>query len=91
MILYISNATDYLIYNRLFKENKIKSGYQMQKFNSNLISGLSLYDKVVALSVLPYEKVKADRIDKTINEVRFVGIKNCVGIQHNIKSIISFN
>lgn len=86
LILYISYATAYPIYNRLFKDGKIKTGYQMQKFNSNLITGLSNYDKVISLSVLPYAQVKADRIEEDIEGIKYIGIRNCVGAIHKFSN-----
>lgn len=88
MLLYLSNATDYSIYNRLFNSGKIKSGYQMQKFNNNLISGLSYYDDIIALSALPYVNVKADKIDFTLGKTKFIAIKNVTGKLHKICNLL---
>ena len=79
MILYISNATSYSIHDELSNAGKLAPAYQMQKFNHNLIVGLSGKDRVTALSALPYLDVKAERIDKTIDNVRFIGVKNSTG------------
>lgn len=84
MILYMSNATAYPIYNELFRSGKIVSGYQMQKFNSNLIVGLGRLERIVALSALPYAKVPAKRIDQEVDGIRYIGIKNCVGLLHKL-------
>ena len=88
MILYISNATSYLIYDELFASGKIAPSYQMQKFNHNLIVGLSGKDRVTALSALPYLNVKAERIDRTIDNVRYIGIKNSTGHMHKPMNLI---
>ena len=84
MILYMSYATAYPIYDELFRSGKIAGGYQMQKFNNNLIVGLGGLDRLVALSALPYANIPAKRIDKEIDRVRYVGIKNCTGRLHRL-------
>lgn len=89
MILYISNATAYPIYDDLFKQGKIRGGYQMQKFNSNLIVGLGKKEKVVALSALPYAGVKHPRIDREIDAVRYIGIKNRIGWAHKPSNLLN--
>jgi len=83
MILYISYATAYSIYDALFREGKI-AGYQMQKFNSNLITGLGAIEKTVALSALPYANVPAKRFECEIDGVRYIGIRNFTGLLHKI-------
>lgn len=82
MILYISNATAYSIFDRQFRGGKIVTGYQMQKFNSNIITGLGALEPVTALSCLPYEDVPAERIDETIDGVRYLCIQNTAGRLH---------
>jgi len=89
MILYLSNATAYPIYDRLFKAGKIKTGYQMQKFNDNLIHGLSKSCDVAAVSPLPYVGVSAERIDEVHDGIRYIGLKNTVGRLHKIMNIIN--
>lgn len=86
MILYISNATDYGIYNDLFSKDQIHPGYQVQKFNNNIIRGLSQFDSVVALSALHF-KVGHERIDETIDNVRYVCIQNRQGTLHKFWNI----
>lgn len=88
MILYMSYATAYPIYDALFCSRKIASGYQMQKFNSNLITGLGSFDRLIALSALPYDKVSAKRIDEEIDGVRYVDIKNCTGCLHKFANLL---
>lgn len=88
MILYLSQATAYPIYDRLFKEGKIKSGYQAQKFNSNVVTGLSRFEEVVCLSVLPYDGVPVPRIDETHDGVRYVVVKNTVGRLHKPSNLL---
>lgn len=89
MLLYISNATAYSIYDRLFRCGKIKYGYQSQKFNSNIISGLGKQEAVVSLSCLPYENdAPAERIDETIDGIRYVAVKNNVGRLHPVYNLL---
>ena len=64
MILYISSATAYHIYDRLAAEGSIKAGYTAQKFNNNLIRGLGSLTDITALSNLPYDNTDAERIRK---------------------------
>ena len=70
MILYMSNATAYPIYDKLFRAGMIQSGYQMQKFNHNLIEGLGKITDVISLSALPYINKRADRIDQIFDGIR---------------------
>ncbi len=88
MILYLSQATAYPIYDRLFLEGKIKSGYQAQKFNSNVVMGLSRFKEVICLSALPYVGVPAPRIDETHDGVRYVAVKNTVGKLHKPANLL---
>ena len=87
MILYISNATDYGIYNELFLTGQIYPGYQVQKFNNNIINGLSHFDSVTALSTLHY-KNKHSRIDETHSEIRYVCIANKTGLLHKLGNVL---
>ena len=87
MLLYMSNATAYPIYDKLFRDGMIKSGYQMQKFNHNLIEGLGKLTDVISLSALPYANKSADRIDQTLNGVRYIGVKNNAGYIHKFSNL----
>ena len=83
MLLYMSNATTSELYDDLFKSGKVHFAYQMQKFNHNIILGLSEFDEITALSALPYVKnYKAKRIDQTIDKVHFVAVRNSIGKLH---------
>ena len=59
----------------------------MQKFNSNIISGLGAREEVTALSCLPYEDVPAERIDETIDGVRYLCIQNTAGAMHRFGNL----
>lgn len=83
----MSNATAYPIYDQLFNEKKIVGGYQMQKFNSNLITGLGQKEELIALSALPYANVNADRIDQNIEGIRYISIKNRSGFVHKFANL----
>ncbi|OUP03364.1 hypothetical protein B5F37_01675 [Drancourtella sp. An210] len=87
MFLYMSNATAYPIYDKLFRDGMIKSGYQMQKFNHNLIEGLGKLTDVISLSALPYVNKSADRIDQTLAGIRYIGVKNNTGYTHKISNL----
>lgn len=89
MILYMSNATAYPIYDELFKQGKISGGYQMQKFNSNITTGLGKKEKVVALSALPYANVEHPRIDREIDEIRYIAVKNRTGALHKPSNLLN--
>ncbi len=84
MILYLSGATAYPIYDDLFNQKLLIGGYQAQKFNHNLIKGLSKIDEVICLSALPYIKVNAPAIEKEIDGVSFFCIKNRSGLLHKL-------
>lgn len=91
MILYISSATAYPIYDRLVAEGSIKAGYTAQKFNNNLIRGLGKLTDIIALSNLPYDNVSADRIDEQIDGVDYICIRNRSGKLHyayNVRYIL---
>lgn len=87
MILYCSTTTSYQIYNELFTSGFIKTGYQSQKFNHNLMIGLSKEDKVVSLSALPYANVNYGPIEKTESGIDFFCIKNKKGFLHKFYNI----
>ncbi|HOP11776.1 MAG TPA: glycosyltransferase [Oscillospiraceae bacterium] len=84
MFLYISAGTSYDIYNRQFDAGLIDVGYQAQKFNNNIIVGLSQKVEVVSLSALPYFDVDTQRIEDNEKNIRFICIKNCKGKLHKI-------
>lgn len=90
MILYISNATDYSIYNELFSTGQIYPGYQVQKFNNNIINGLSRFDSVAALSALHY-KNQHSRIEETHDNIRYICIANKTGVLHKIGNVIGLH
>lgn len=87
MFLYISTSTSYEIYNDLFSKNLIAGGYQSQKFNSNIISGLSNYANIVSLSALPYKNVDHERIELVDDNVKYICIKNSGGLLHKINNV----
>ena len=87
MLLYMSNATAYPIYDKLFRDGMIKSGYQMQKFNYNLIEGLGKLTDVTSLSALPYVNERADRIDQTLDGIRYIAVKNNTGYIHKFSNL----
>lgn len=89
MILYMSNATAYPIYDGLFKQGIVSSGYQMQKFNSNIITGLGKKEQLTALSALPYANVEHPRIDREIDAVRYIAIKNRTGAAHKPSNLLN--
>ena len=91
MILFLSSATAYPIYDRLVADGSIKAGYTGQKFNNNLIRGLGKQTDVISLSALPYDNVSADRIDEMLDGVHYIGIRNRSGKLHyayNIKYML---
>lgn len=89
MLLYVSNATAYPLFDKLFADGKINSGYQMQKFNSNLIEGLSLYEELKAVSVLPYQDVNAGSIVETYHNVEYTCVPSVKGLLHKPMNVIA--
>ena len=87
MILYLSAGTSYSIYDELFNKGYIKGGYQQQKFNDNIVRGLSNFDKVVALSALPCSNCRVDEIKKEENGVIYHSIKSVKGKLNKIVKI----
>ncbi len=91
MHLYLSTATSYNVYNKLLSENLIAGGYQSQRFNYNVITGLSKFTKVVSLSSLPYVNTDAQRLETTEDDVEYICLENRKGIFHkffNVKNLI---
>lgn len=89
MILYISAGTSYAIYDDMLQKGYIaEMSFQVQKFNNNIISGLSKFEKVVALSPLPYKKDVdvPKRIEESSN-TKFICIKNTRGKFRKINRI----
>ena len=89
MILYLSSATAYSVYDDLLEKKIIKSGYQAQKFNHTLIKGLSASDKVICVSALPYEDVKVGPIFFASENCEFHCVGNARGIFRKIKRLFS--
>ena len=89
MILYVSNATAYPLFDRLFAAGKICSGYQMQKFNSNLIEGISLHRDIEAVSVLPYKNRSAKGIREEYKGVDFYCTPSLAGPLHKPFNLLS--
>lgn len=90
MILYISNATDYSVFNRLVQEGKLNPGNQMQKFNYNMMTGLSDFTPVVALSALQYNNdLSVAEIEQKNGNVRFIGVSSVAGKLRKIFNVIN--
>lgn len=89
MILYLSSATAYPVYDDLFKKGLIDSGYQVQKFNHTLISGLSNFEKVVSVAALQYKNVKASPIRFVQDNAEFYVVGNSRGLIRKFKRIFS--
>ena len=89
MLLYVSNATAYPLFDRLFEAGKISSGYQMQKFNSNLIEGISLYSEIEAISVLPYKSRNAKSTRERYKGVDFYCTPSLAGPLHKPFNLLS--
>lgn len=92
MILYLSGATAYEIYNREFEKGLIIGGYQAQKFNFNIIKGLSQLTDVVSLSSVYYGNFDVPEAEETYDDVRYICIRNYSGFKHkflHIKELIS--
>ena len=77
MILYLSAATSYKIYDENLEKGLIAKGsYQVQKFNNNLIKGLSCHEKIVSLAALSCGKNKVPAIHEKIDGVEYYCVKN---------------
>lgn len=80
MILYLSAATNPTTFNKLFNENKVYGSFQVQKFNTNIIRGLSELVEVVAVASLPYKNINAGRIEEKYKNLNYICVKNRRGI-----------
>ena len=89
MILYLSSATAYPVYDDLYKKGLIDAGYQAQKFNHTLIKGLSSFEKVASVSALPYLNVKANPIEFKEDNVDYFVAPNSKGIIRKFTRIFS--
>ena len=89
MILYLSSATAYPVYDDLLNKGLVYAGYQAQKFNHTLIKGLSNFDKVVSVSALPYVNVKADEIKHVEDNTEFYSVKNSQGFLRKFTRLFS--
>lgn len=79
MIIYVSSATSYLIYDREFLAGNISSGQQAQKFNILLIKGLGRLVPIVSIATLPYKrKLQCSKSREEIMEdgIKYICIKN---------------
>ncbi len=90
MILYVSNVSAYDTYNRLTQEGKLVKGwgYQMQKFNDNIVQGLSAHEEVVAVSCLGYANIKAERIEERKGNITYIAVKNTKGKLHKLFNLL---
>ncbi len=89
MLLYMSTATSYDIYNKLLSENLIAGGYQSQRFNYNIITGLSNFEKVVSLASLPYVNTEVERIEENNNNVEYICVENKTGLLHRVNNVFN--
>ena len=91
MFLYLSTSTSYSIYNDLFKRDMVAGGHQSQRFNYNIISGLSKFTNIAAVTAFPYKNINAPKIEKDEGSVKYICIKNIKGLFHkfhNTKKLI---
>ena len=88
MILYISYATDSSIFNDLLNSGKIGSGNAVQKFNDNIMRGLSQYEKLVSLAAVGYGNFAAERIETDRNGIKYIVIKNRLGRLHKLWNVL---
>ncbi len=88
MILYISRATSYKIYNRLFTKGVLVGGYQAQKFNYNIITGLAKYCELISLASLPYGEISCSAIEESAEKVSYYCVKNKKGKLHKFNNIV---
>lgn len=92
MVLYLSRSTAFPIFNRLQEKGLLLGGYQAQKFNYNLITGLSKEMKVTAISALPYVAKPIDEVDEEYDGVRYICISHRPGAWkrriHNVWEMI---
>ncbi len=89
MVLYISAATSYEIYDRQFKSGLFYGSSPAQKFNSVLIEGLSKITSIISLASLLYRNISIPRIEECHNGVRYICIKNRKGKMRRINNIFS--
>lgn len=88
--MYLSNATEPEIFRRLFQSGKIKTGYQMQKFNGMLMRGLAERYDVTAISPLPYaaDSGSMERITEKSEGIAYVALANTPGHLHKIMNLL---
>ena len=91
MILYLSSATSRAVFEEKFLKGEIVGVNPAQKFNYNLIRGLSLFTPVTAISALPVRSdVKSERICVGEDGVQYICIAAVRGKTRKIFNIINY-
>ena len=89
MILYISAATTYKIYDRQFEQGLYYGSSPAQKFNNVLISGLANQTETVSLSALLYKDIAMPRIEEIHDGIRYICIENKKGRMRRINNVFA--
>ena len=79
MILYLSSATSYTIFDEKFDKGEISGVNPAQRFNYNLIRGLSECAGVTAISALPVNDCDTERIYLEEDGVKYICVGNKKG------------
>lgn len=89
MVLYLSSGTDEKLFQEYQEQNYIAGGYQAQKFNSLIISGLSNHTPVTAISSLQFsaQTPEIKKKDFRNNGIRYICLGNNKGIFHKITNL----
>lgn len=89
-VLYLSNATQPELFRSLVQAGKIKTGYQMQKFNGMLMRGLAYRFDVTAVSPLPYaaDSGPMERITTESDGVKYLVLANTPGRLHKMMNLL---
>lgn len=87
MLLYLSTAAPYSLFDELFRKGAISGVLPAQKFNYNLICGLSLKTEVTAISVLPVGNIKTGRTCCEENGAVYICTDNKKGFRRKIHNI----
>ena len=91
MILYLSSGTDQSLFEQYQNEGIVNCGFQAQKFNYLVISGISKHTDIVAVANIPYANSRKEVPERIIEKehATFICTKNTIGKAHKLKNLLN--
>lgn len=89
MILYLSSGTSQSLFEAYQKEGNVNCGFQAQKFNYLIISGLAQLTDVTAVANPPYADSAVEVQEKIVTEdhATYICAKNAKGRLHKLRNL----